>query len=216
MAGVISFDCGVSATQGCGRAGGLLPETTREENIMGSLSLRNIEELRSGFAGEVLVPDSDGYDEARKIWNAMVDKRPAVIARCASLSDVVRAVRLARESGAVLAVRGGGHNIAGSALCDGGIVIDLSRMRAATVDAPARRVSIEGGATLAELDAATQPHGLATPVGINSTTGVGGLTLGGGFGWLSRKHGMTVDNLSGATIVTADGGSHVVSSDAEP
>jgi FAD/FMN-containing dehydrogenase len=165
----------------------------------------NVEELERGFSGDVLVPGRDGYDDARKIWNAMIDKRPAVIARCASVSDVVRAVRFARGAGLALAVRGGGHNIAGSALVDGGLVIDLSRMKAARVDAAARRVTVEGGATLADLDAATQAHGLATPVGINSTTGVGGLTLGGGFGWLSRKHGMTVDNLESAEVVTAAG-----------
>jgi FAD/FMN-containing dehydrogenase len=117
----------------------------------------------------------------------------------------VSAVNLARESGLLLAIRGGGHNIAGHAMCDDGIVIDLSRMRVLTVDASARRVSVEGGATLGDLDAATQAHGLATPVGINSTTGVAGLTLGGGFGWLSREHGMTIDNLESAEVVTAAG-----------
>ena len=135
----------------------------------------------------------------------MIDKRPAVIARCATTSDVVRGVNFARDNGLLLAVRGGGHNIAGNAICDDGIVIDLSRMKAARVDPAARRVTIEGGATLADLDAATQAHGLATPVGINSTTGIAGLTLGGGFGWLSRKYGMTIDNLESAEVVTAAG-----------
>ena len=135
----------------------------------------------------------------------MIDKRPAVIARCASASDVVRGVNFARDNGLLLAVRGGGHNIAGNAMCDDGLVIDLSKMKAARVDPAGRRVTIEGGATLADLDAATQAHGLATPVGINSTTGVAGLTLGGGFGWLSRKYGMTVDNLESAEVVTAAG-----------
>jgi len=121
------------------------------------------------------------------------------------MSDVVRGVNFARDNGLVLAVRGGGHNIAGNALCDDGLVIDLSKMKAARVDPAARRVTIEGGATLADLDAATQAHGLATPVGINSTTGIAGLTLGGGFGWLSRKYGMTVDNLESAEVVTAAG-----------
>ena len=134
----------------------------------------------------------------------MIDKRPGLIARCASTADVVRAVKFARENQLVLAVRGGGHNIAGSGLCDGGIVVDLSKMKAAIVDPKTRRVTVEAGATLAELDAATQAHGLATPLGINSTTGVAGLTLGGGFGWLSRKLGMTVDNLESAEVVTAD------------
>ena len=150
-------------------------------------------------------PETTRTKSARRIWNAMIDRRPALIARCATASDVARAVAFARETGLPLAVRGGGHNIAGSAICDGGIVIDLSGMKAATVDAGARRVTIEAGATLADLDAATQAHGLATPVGINSTTGIAGLTLGGGFGWLSRKYGMTIDNLEAAEVVTADG-----------
>ncbi|MFN8177781.1 MAG: FAD-binding oxidoreductase [bacterium] len=161
--------------------------------------------LEEGFRGEILRPEDGAYDGARQIWNAMIDKRPAVIARCATTSDVVRAVNFARREGLVLAVRGGGRNIAGNALCDDGLVIDLSQMRAVHVDAAARRATVEGGATLADLDAATQAHGLATPVGINSTTGIGGLTLGGGFGWLSRKYGMTVDNLESAEVVTATG-----------
>jgi FAD/FMN-containing dehydrogenase len=172
---------------------------------MPNVQATQIEELKDGFGGEVLLPGNDAYESARRIWNAMIDKRPALIVRCATTSDVVRAVDFARENELLLAVRGGGHNIAGSALCDGGLVIDLSQMRAAKVDARARRVTIEGGATLADLDAATQAYDLATPLGINSTTGVAGLTLGGGFGWLSRKYGMTVDNLESAEVVTADG-----------
>jgi FAD/FMN-containing dehydrogenase len=135
----------------------------------------------------------------------MIDKRPAVIARCATTSDVVRGVNFARDNRLLLAVRGGGHNIAGNAMCEGGLVIDLSQMKTAIVDPAARRVTIGGGATLGDLDAATQEYGLATPVGINSTTGIGGLTLGGGFGWLSRKYGLTVDNLESAEVVTAAG-----------
>ncbi len=172
---------------------------------MTNLQARKIEELKGGFNGEILLPSDGAYENARKIWNAMIDKRPAVIARCATTSDVVRGVNFARDNGLLLAVRGGGHNIAGNAMCDDGIVIDLSQMKAASVDPATRRVTIEGGATLANLDAATQAHGLATPVGINSTTGVAGLTLGGGFGWLSRKYGMTVDNLESAEVVTAAG-----------
>ena len=172
---------------------------------MTNLQARKVEELKGGFQGEILLPSDGAYDSARKIWNAMIDKRPAVIARCATTSDVVRAVNFARDNKLVLAVRGGGHNIAGSALCDDGLVIDLSKMTAARVDPAGRRATIEGGATLADLDAATQAHGLATPVGINSTTGIAGLTLGGGFGWLSRKYGMTVDNLESAEVVTAAG-----------
>jgi len=172
---------------------------------MTNLQVGKIEELKSGFKGEILLPSDAAYESARKIWNAMIDKRPAVIARCATTSDVVRGVNFARDNQFLLAVRGGGHNIAGNAVCDDGLVIDLSQMKTAIVDPGARRVTIEGGATLADLDAATQAHGLATPVGINSTTGVAGLTLGGGFGWLSRKHGMTVDNLESAEVVTAAG-----------
>ena len=165
----------------------------------------HLEELQTGFRGDVILPTQEGYDAARQIWNAMIDKKPALIACCATTNDVSRAVRFAKDRGLPLAVRGGGHNIAGSALCDDGLVIDLSRMKAVRVNADARRAVIEGGATLADLDAATQLHGLATPLGINSTTGIGGLTLGGGFGWLSRSYGMTVDNLESAEVVLADG-----------
>jgi FAD/FMN-containing dehydrogenase len=172
---------------------------------MAGVQAAKIDELRQRISGEVLLPDDGAYAEARQVWNAMVDKRPALIVRCACTSDVQHAVDFGRNNGLLLAVRGGGHNIAGSALCDDGIVVDLSRMKSARVDPAARRVTIEGGATLADLDAATQAHGLATPVGINSTTGIAGLTLGGGFGWLSRKYGLTIDNLESAEVVTAAG-----------
>jgi FAD/FMN-containing dehydrogenase len=172
---------------------------------MSQVSAAEIESLKQGLKGEVLTPASGAYDEARSIWNAMIDKRPAVIVRCQTTQDVVRAVRFARDRKLVLAVRGGGHNIAGNALCDGGLVVDLSCMKTAIVDAAAKRVTVEGGATLADLDRATQAHGLAVPVGINSTTGIAGLTLGGGFGWLSRKHGLTIDNLESAEVVTSQG-----------
>ncbi|MEO6958478.1 MAG: FAD-binding oxidoreductase [Burkholderiaceae bacterium] len=170
---------------------------------MTNVQAKKIEDLKDGFEGEVLLPSDGAYESARKIWNAMIDKRPTLIARCSTTADVVRGVNFARDNKLLLAVRGGGHNIAGSAICDDGIVIDLSRMKAASVRPDVRRVTIEGGATLADLDAATQAHGLAVPLGINSTTGVAGLTLGGGFGWLSRKYGMTVDNLESAEVVTA-------------
>ncbi len=172
---------------------------------MTNLQATQLEGLKGSFKGEIVLPSDGAYESARKIWNAMIDKRPAVILRCATTADVVSAVNFAREAGLPVAIRGGGHNIAGNAVCDDGIVIDLSQMRAARVDAAARRVTVEGGATLADFDAATQAHGLATPLGINSTTGVAGLTLGGGFGWLSRKYGMTVDNLESAEVVTAAG-----------
>jgi FAD/FMN-containing dehydrogenase len=155
--------------------------------------------------GELLTSDSAGYDQARAIWNAMIDRRPALIARCAGADDVVAAVRFAKQHGLLVAVRGGGHNIAGNAMIDDGLVIDLSRMKAVTVDAAKQTVRVEGGATLADLDQGTQAHGLAVPVGINSTTGVAGLTLGGGFGWISRKYGLTVDNLLSVNVVTAAG-----------
>ena len=175
-----------------------------------------IGDLKGSVTGKVLLPGDDGYEGARKIWNAMIDKRPAVIVRCATTSDVVNTVNFARESGQLLAIRGGGHNIAGNAICDDGVVIDLSQMKAVRVDAGARRATVEGGATLADFDAATQAHGLATPVGINSTTGIAGLTLGGGFGWLSRKYGMTVDNLESAEVVTAAGEVVRASADSHP
>ena len=164
-----------------------------------------IDELKARMTGQVLEPGDAGYDEARSVWNAMIDKRPAVIARCATTEDVVQAVQAARDEGLLLAIRGGGHNIAGTGTCDGGLQIDLSRMRTVEVRPQARRAAVEGGATLGDFDAATQAHGLATPLGINSTTGIAGLTLGGGFGWLSRKFGMTIDNLESADVVTASG-----------
>jgi len=172
---------------------------------MKKLQDTRVDELKRGFRGEVILPGDEAYESARKIWNAMIDKRPAIIARCITATDVVRSVNFARDNGLLLAVRGGGHNIAGNAVCDDGIVVDLSQMKAAYVDPDKRLATIEGGATLGDLDAATQAHGLATPVGINSTTGIAGLTLGGGFGWLSRKYGMTVDNLESAEVVTAAG-----------
>ena len=172
---------------------------------MTKLQATRIEALKGNFRGQVILPDDDLYESARKVWNATIDKHPALIARCATTADVVSAVNFAKDNGLVLAVRGGGHNIAGSAMCNDGIVIDLSQMKAAQVDAASLRATIEGGATLADFDAAAQAHGLATPLGINSTTGVAGLTLGGGFGWLSRKYGMTIDNLESAEVVTAAG-----------
>jgi FAD/FMN-containing dehydrogenase len=141
----------------------------------------------------------------RAVWNAMVNRKPALIARCTRPEDVVQAVEFGRKQNLLVSIRGGGHNIAGNAVCDDGLMIDLSPMKSVRVDAKARRATVEPGCTLADFDAAAQAHGLATPLGINSTTGVAGLTLGGGFGWLSRKYGMTVDNLLSADVVTADG-----------
>ena len=164
-----------------------------------------LDELTASVQGQVVTAGAPGYDEARTIWNAMIDRRPAVIVRCKNAGDVQRAVRFADARGLLVSIRGGGHNIGGYAVCAGGVMIDLSLMTAVDVDAGERRARVDPGVTLAGLDAATQKHGLATPVGINSTTGVAGLTLGGGFGWLTRKLGFTVDNLLSADVVTADG-----------
>ncbi len=177
---------------------------------------KGVETLREGLRGELVLPQDAAYESARRIWNAMIDKRPAAIVRCGAVTDVVRAVEFARASGMPLAVRGGGHHIAGNALCDDGVVIDFSAMKAVSVDADGRRASVEAGATLGDVDGATQAHGLATPLGINSTTGVAGLTLGGGFGWLSRRYGMTVDNLEWAEVVTAAGKTLRASEDEHP
>jgi FAD/FMN-containing dehydrogenase len=163
-----------------------------------------VDDFKSKLRGKLFQPDDPGYDEARKIWNAMIDRRPAMIVRCAGTADVLRSVAFARDHDLLLAVRGGGHNIAGNAICDGGLVIDLSAMKSVRIDADARLAYVEAGATLADFDHEAQAFGLATPLGIKSTTGVAGLTLGGGFGWLSRKYGLTVDNLLSAEIITAD------------
>jgi FAD/FMN-containing dehydrogenase len=163
------------------------------------------EELKSTIKGNILVPDDSGYDEARQIWNAMINRRPAVIVQAAAADDVAPAIAFAREQGLDISIRGAGHNIAGNALCDNGVMIDFSRMKTVRVDAGKRRAYVEPGATLANFDEAVQAHGLATPVGINSTTGIAGLTLGGGFGWLTRKYGMTIDNLVSVDMVMADG-----------
>jgi FAD/FMN-containing dehydrogenase len=155
--------------------------------------------------GQVLLPGAPNYEEVRKIWNAMIDRRPAVIVRCARADDVPHAIRFARQNGLEISIRGAGHNIAGNAVCQGGMMIDLSTLKDVRVDAAKRRAYVDPGATLADFDEAAQEDGLATPVGINSTTGISGLTLGGGFGWLTRKYGMTVDNLISAEVITADG-----------
>ena len=170
-----------------------------------TLSAEALDALRGGLRGALCFPGEPGYEEARTLWNAMIDKRPAVVVRAAGASDVIQTVRLAAQHGLLLSVRGGGHNIAGNAVCDGGLMLDLSRMGSVRVDLKARTARVEPGARLSDLDKETQAFGLATPVGINSTTGVGGLTLGGGFGWLSRKYGLTIDNLVSADVVTATG-----------
>jgi FAD/FMN-containing dehydrogenase len=163
-----------------------------------------VEALAAVLRGRVLDTTAAEYAAARTIWNAMVDRRPGLIVRCRGVADVMNAVRFARDHNVLVAVRGGGHNIAGSALCDGGLVIDLSAMTAVRVDPASRRAWVEPGATLGEVDRETQEFGLAVPTGINSTTGIAGLTLGGGFGWITRKFGLTIDNLLSADVVTAD------------
>lgn len=172
---------------------------------MGQATKNAIDALKGAMRGQLLQEGDAGYDEARRIWNATIDRRPSAIARCVGAADVRCAVNFARESDMVVAVRGGGHNIAGSAMCDGGLVIDLSPMKSVRIDPCARRAYVEPGVTLGEFDHEAQAFGLATPLGINSTTGVAGLTLGGGFGWLSRRFGMSVDSLLSADVVTADG-----------
>jgi FAD/FMN-containing dehydrogenase len=164
-----------------------------------------VAELRQSFQGELVTPRDASYDETRKVWNGLIDKHPALIARCGSTADVSAAVNFARRHEVLLSVRGGGHNVAGQAVCDEGLVIDLSPMRDVRVDPAQRVVQVQGGATLGDIDRATQPFGLAVPVGLVSATGIGGLTLHGGMGWLTRKHGLTIDNLISVEIVTADG-----------
>ena len=164
-----------------------------------------LEAFAAGLHGRVIGPDAPDYDEARAIWNGMINRRPAVIARCAQTADVIRAVRFAREYDLLLAVRGGGHNVAGTAVCDGGLVIDLSAMKGIEIDGQGRAARAEAGLLWGEVDAATQARGLAVTGGIVTHTGIAGLTVGGGLGWLMRKHGLTCDNLAACDVVTAGG-----------
>ena len=165
----------------------------------------NIEKFRGSLRGEVLRPGDDGYDEARTVWNAMIDRRPALIARCAGAADVIECVRFAREHDLLVSVCGGGHNVAGNAVCDGGLMIDLAPMKSIRVDPGARTARAEPGVLWGEFDRETQAFGLATTGGMISTTGIAGLTLGGGQGWLASKHGFAIDNLLSVDMVTADG-----------
>ena len=162
-------------------------------------------DLHRSFRGPVVCLGDPDYEETRRIWNAAIDRRPALIARCTGVDDVVAAVRFARERDLLTAVRGGGHNVSGSALCDGGMVVDLSLLRRVEVRPNKRIAVVQPGTRLGELDRATQPFGLAVPAGINSVTGMAGLTLGGGIGWLMRRYGLTCDSLMAADVVTADG-----------
>jgi FAD/FMN-containing dehydrogenase len=169
-----------------------------------------------GFRGEVIAPGQDGYDAARAVWNGTVDRRPRLIARCSGTADVAAAVRFARDHDLEIAVRGGGHNVAGTAVCDDGIVIDLSAMRAVWVDPAGRTARVQGGALWGDVDHETQARSLATTGGIVGHTGVAGLTLGGGIGYLMRQHGLTVDNLLAAEVVTAEGSIVRASADEHP
>src|SRR5215472_3588887 len=176
-----------------------------EYNPVPSMSHTDVKSFRSGFHGQVFEPEDVGYNDARQIWNASVSKRPKVIARCSGVADVIAAVNFGRANNLITAIRGGGHNVGGRALCDDGLVIDLSRMRSVHVDAANRTVRVQGGATLGDLDRETHVFGLAVPCGIVSRTGIAGLTLGGGVGYLLRKYGMSIDNLLSCQIVTAEG-----------
>ncbi|HEU4494047.1 MAG TPA: FAD-binding oxidoreductase [Rubrobacteraceae bacterium] len=161
--------------------------------------------LQDGFRGELLGPDGAGYEEARRVWNASISRFPGLIARCAGVADVIAAVRFARENELLLAVRGGGHSFPGQSVCDGGLVIDLSPMKGIRVDPEARTVRAQAGVLLGELDRETQAFGLAVPSGIVTHTGLSGLTLGGGIGWLMRKYGLTIDQLLSVDLITANG-----------
>ncbi len=178
-----------------------------------TLSSETVDDLRTQLRGSLCLPGETGYEQARTIWNAMIDRRPAIVVRAAGVNDVMRAVEFARRYGLRLAVRGGGHNIAGNAVCDDGLMLDLTPMKSVRVDPAKRTVRVEPGVTLGELDRETQAFGFAIPVGINSTTGIAGLTLGAGFGWISRTFGLSIDNLIGADVVTADG--HLVQASEE-
>jgi FAD/FMN-containing dehydrogenase len=182
-------------------AAGKLLETERRV----ALDDAEIADLARHFRGELIRPDHPSYDDARRIWNGAIDRYPALVARCTGVADVLAAVRFARERELVVAVRGGGHNVAGTAVCDDGVVIDLSPMKGMWVDPVARRARAQAGLLWGEFDHETQRFGLATTGGIVTHTGISGLTLGGGLGWLMRRHGLTCDNLLSADVVTADG-----------
>ncbi|MBI3575467.1 MAG: FAD-binding oxidoreductase [Gammaproteobacteria bacterium] len=178
---------------------------TQRDDSHGTLAVSDIDEFAKHLRGRLVRRGDADYAGVRAVWNGMIEKQPALIARAQGVADVIEAIRFARKHDLLISVRGGGHNVAGTALCDGGLTIDLSSMKGVLVNASAREAVVQPGATWGDVDRETQLHGLAVPSGIISTTGVPGLTLGGGFGWLSRKHGYTCDNLLEAELVTADG-----------
>ena len=181
------------------------PQVTTTTGAETALDEAAVEEFRTGLRGKIILPSDDGYDEARELYNAMIDKRPSLIVRCAGVADVINSVNFARNNNLLLAVRGAGHNVAGLATCDGGIVIDLTQMKGMRIDLAARTVRGEPGLTWIELNHDLQEFGLAATGGFIATTGIGGLTLGGGLGWLVRQHGLACDNLVSVDVVTADG-----------
>ena len=183
---------------------------------MGGVDAKAVAALSGRIRGSVHLPGDAGYDEACRIWNAMIERRPALVVRPAADGDVAEAIAFARQHRLPLSVRGGGHNVAGAALSDGGVTIDMSQRRAVTVDAAARTVRVEAGANWKDVDAVTQEHGLVVPSGIVAATGVAGFTLGAGFGWTSRKFGFAADNLVSADVVTADGRARTVNAEDEP
>jgi FAD/FMN-containing dehydrogenase len=180
------------------------------------MNLGTIEKLQEGFRGEVIKPGDPGYDAARKVYNGMIDKHPALIARCTDVADIMSAVRFGRENDLLTAIRGGGHNAAGLGVCDDGLVIDLSRMKNVHVDPKGKTARVAPGCVWGDVDHATHPFGMATPSGFISTTGVAGLTLGGGVGYLSRRYGLTIDNLLSVDMVLADGKFVTASADENP
>lgn len=179
--------------------------TLRFKKLDGTATEIDKSAINQVLSGEIIMPDAEHYDEARTLWNGMIDKLPSLIVRVTNAQDVVKAVNFARSHGIFLAIKSGGHNIAGKALVDGGLVIDFSAMQEVSVNPAQKTMKVAPGATLADVDNATQQHGLVVPTGINSTTGIAGLTLGGGFGWTTRKFGLTIDSLIAVTIVTAAG-----------